>query len=181
MATSAGTTKKPHNGKKESNVVYSQKKNDRNQSVGAVLIYAPVLQQQQGNQRKQDAPRRQFTKINMSFAQALQNMLKAELITLKDPPQDPNTSSPLYNPNIRCAYHSNCPGHDTNSCWALKNKIQDMIDAREIEFDPPETPNVITFPMPNHDKIVNAVDDGSYVSTVGDLTTPLSIVNKKLL
>ena len=87
----------------------------------------------------------------MSLAQALQHMLKAELITLKDPPQNPNTSSPSYHPNARCAYHSNSPGHDTNGCWALKNKIQDMIDAKEIEFDPPETPNVITAPMPNHD------------------------------
>ena len=74
-------------------------------------------------------------------------MLKAELITLKDLPQNPNTSSPCYNPNARCAYHSNSLGHDTNNCWALNNKIQDMIEAKEIEFDPLETPNVITTPF----------------------------------
>lgn len=47
-----------------------------------------------------------------------------------------------------------------------------MIDVGEIEFDPPETPNVIIAPMPNHDKVVNVVDDVSYVLTVGDLTSP---------
>src|ERR1044072_577700 len=31
--------------------------------------------------------------------------------------QHVNTSSPKYNPNARCAYHSNSPGHDTNKCW----------------------------------------------------------------
>ena len=103
------------------------------------------------------------------------------MVTLKEPPQNPNTSSPYYNPNARCAYHSDSPGHDTSNCWALKNKIQDMIDAKEIEFDPPETPNVIISPMPNHDKGVNAIEDVSYVSTMNDLTTPLMIVKEKLL
>ena len=87
----------------------------------------------------------------MPLSQALQHLLKAELITLRDPPQNPNTSSPRYNPNVRCAYHSNSLGHDTNNCWALKNKIQDMINSKDIEFDPYENPNVITTPMPNHD------------------------------
>ena len=99
----------------------------------------------------QDTPKIQFTKINMSLAQALQHMLKAELITLKDPPRNPNTFAPSYHPNARWAYHSNSPGHDTNGRWALKNKIQDMIDAKEIDFDPLETPNMIIAPMPNHD------------------------------
>ena len=33
-----------------------------------------------------------------------------------------------------------------------------MIDAKEIEFDPPETPNVIIVPMPNHDKGINSIN-----------------------
>ena len=59
-------------------------------------------------------------------------MLKEDLITLTEPPQNPNTSSPLYNYNVRCAYHSNSPEHDTNNYLDLKNKIQDMIDSKEI-------------------------------------------------
>ncbi|KAI5404630.1 hypothetical protein KIW84_051693 [Lathyrus oleraceus] len=143
-----------------------------------VTIAAPPSQ---NFQHRQDRPRRQFTKINMTLAQALQGMLKANLITLRDPPTNPNTTSSRYNPNARCAYHSDSPGHDTNDCWSLKNKIQDMIDAGEIEFDPPGTPNVITAPMPNHDKTVNVVDDNSHISNVADLTSPLLIIKKNLL
>ena len=55
-----------------------------------------------------------------------------------------------------------------------------MIDSKEIEFYPSETPNVINGPMPNHDKGVNAIDDVSYVSVVSDLT-PMMIVKKKML
>ena len=36
-----------------------------------------------------------------------------------------------------------------------------MIDAKEIEFDPPETPNVITAPMPKHDKGISVFEDVS--------------------
>ena len=56
-----------------------------------------------------------------------------------------------------------------------------MIDSKEIEFDPPENPNVIIAPMSNHDKSVNAIGDVSYVSVVSELTTPLMIVKKNLL
>ena len=81
------------------------------------------------------------------------------MITLREAPKNPSTMSPLYNPNARCAYHSDSPGHDTNNCWALRNKVQDLIEAKEIEFDAPEKPNVITAPMPKHDQGVNAIGD----------------------
>ena len=62
-----------------------------------------------------------------------------------------------------------------------KNKIQDLIDNRAIEFDPPTTLNVITAPMLNHGKGVNAIEDTVFVSSIEDLTTPLTIVKEKLL
>ena len=117
----------------------------------------------------------------MPLSQELKHLLKVELITLRDLPPNPNTHSPKYNPNVRCAYHSNSLGHDTNGYWSLKNKIQDMIDTKEIEFDPPETPNVITSPMPKHDKGINSVDYVAYFSAINDLTAPLLITKKNLL
>ncbi|XP_058784478.1 uncharacterized protein LOC131659283 [Vicia villosa] len=185
VATSSGVTKKPYSGRIEANAVHGLKgrnKNNSSQSVGAVLISTSTTQQnrQQGYQHRQDAPRRNFTKINMSLNQAWQHLLKEKLLAPVAPPNI-NTSSPRYDPNARCAYHSDCVGHDTNNCWTLKHKVQDMIDAGEIEFDPPETPNVITAPMPKHDKAVNVVDENSYVTDVRSLTTPLPLIKKKLL
>ena len=68
----------------------------------------------------------------MSLDQAFYHMLEDKLVTLKEPPQKPNTSSPCYKHNERCAYYSNSRGHDTNHCWALKNKIQDLIEMKEF-------------------------------------------------
>ena len=96
-------------------------------------------------------------------------------------PSNPNITSPKYNPNAKCTYCSNNPGHETDQCWALKNKIKDLIDNKTIEFDPPTTPNVITAPMLNHGKGVNAIDDTTFVSSVEDLTTPLTTMKENLL
>ena len=76
----------------------------------------------------------------MPLSQALQHLLRMNLIALIGPHPNPKTSSPNYNPNAICAYHSDGPGHDTNDCWALKYKINNLIDAKEIKFGPPETP-----------------------------------------
>ncbi|XP_058764008.1 uncharacterized protein LOC131637439 [Vicia villosa] len=105
----------------------------------------------------------------MPLSQALQHLLKANLITVRDPPKNVTTTYLNYDPNAKCVYHSNCPGHHADNWWALKNKIQDMIDASEIEFDPSKTPNVITAPMPKHDKTVNAIIDTVHVYDVRDL------------
>ena len=78
-------------------------------------------------------------------------------------------------------YHSESPGHDTNDCWALRNKVQNLIEAKEIEFDAPEKPNVITAPMPKHDRGVNVVDTDLFVTLVNEVSTPLMTVKKNLL
>ena len=36
--------------------------------------------------------------------------------------------------------------------------MQDLIEAKEIEFDPPETPNVITTPMLKHGPGINVIN-----------------------
>ena len=62
-----------------------------------------------------------------------------------------------------------------------KNKIQDLIENKTIEFDPPTTLNVMTAPMSNHDKGVNEIDDATFVSSIEDLATPLTTVKDNLL
>ena len=59
--------------------------------------------------------------------------------------------------------------------------MKDIIEGKEIEFDPLETYNVITTPMPKHGQGVNVVDDDLFVSSVDELVTPLSVVKKNLL
>ena len=59
---------------------------------------------------------------------------------------------------------------------ALRNKVQDLIDAKEIQFEAPERPNVVTAPMPQHG--VNAMEEDRYVASVEEIVTPLSTVKR---
>ena len=117
----------------------------------------------------------------MTPAQVLPHLLKLNLSSLKEAPKNPNTSSPYYHSNAKCAYHSDSAGHDTNNCWALKNKIQDLIDAKEVEFEAPVKPNVISAPMPKHGNNVHAVMEDLHVTDVVDLLTPLLVIKENLM
>ena len=128
-----------------------------------------------------ERPVRQFTRINMTLSKVLPHLLRSNLVTLKEAPKNPNTTSPHYHPNVRCAYHSESPDHDTNNYWALKNKIQDLLEAKEIEFDALEKPNVISSPMPKHGHNTNAIEEGMFVTSVDELMTPLLTIKKNLL
>ena len=66
----------------------------------------------------------------MTLSQVFPHLLRSNLVTLKEAPKNPNTTSPHYHPNARYAYHSKSPDHDTNNCWALKNKVQDLLEAK---------------------------------------------------
>ena len=117
----------------------------------------------------------------MTISQVLPHLLKSNLVTLREAPKNPNTASPRYNLNAHCAYHSESLGHDRNDCWVLKNKLQDLPEEKEIEFDAPEIPNVITAPIPKHGRGVNTVEDDVFVAVVDELVTPLLTAKRSLL
>ncbi|XP_058741189.1 uncharacterized protein LOC131613547 [Vicia villosa] len=195
VATSSTGGKKQSEGytkKKEGNTdaVYGKSGQGRsNSQVNVVTIPMPQQQQQQGqrpqyqnNQYRQRRDRK-IDPIPMTYAQLLQHLLSIGKITLRDALNAPDRQSPNYIANARCAFHSGAAGHDTQRCIALKNKVQDLLDQKVIQFTP--TPNIVNNPMPTHggDAGVNAIkDEGiSVVSDVGCLTFPLVSVKKHLV
>ncbi|XP_058725809.1 uncharacterized protein LOC131597113 [Vicia villosa] len=159
-----------------------------NSQVNAVMIPVPQQQHQQGQRSNNDRypprtrPHRKIDPIPMTYAQVLQHLLNIEKITLRDAPNAPDTQSPNYNANARCAFHSGAAGHDTEKCIALKNKVQDLLDQKIIQFTP--TPNIANNPMPAHGGSgVNAIESEeiSVISDVGCLTFPLVSVKQHLI
>ena len=134
--STSNPVKKPFTWNKEMNVVYGErvrtKKDDRLFVNVFRISIPPPVQRQSSNHQQFEAPRRQFTRIGISLSQALQHLLKDNLVTLRDPPTNLDTSSPKYNLNTKCAYHSKSLGHDNDQCWALKSKIQDLKDKKTI-------------------------------------------------
>ncbi|PKI32625.1 hypothetical protein CRG98_046984 [Punica granatum] len=50
----------------------------------------------------------------------------------------------------RCEYHQGAPGHTIDNCWKLREKIQEMIDAKELVCNAVRPPNVQANPLPDH-------------------------------
>ncbi|XP_058782811.1 uncharacterized protein LOC131657417 [Vicia villosa] len=171
--------------------IYGRRGSGRNNSqVNAVMIPMPQQQQQHQHGKRSNndrypprtRPHRKIDLIPMTYAQVLQHLLKIEKITFRDAPNAPDTQSPNYNANARCAFHSGAAGHDTERCIALKNKVQDLLDQKIIQFTP--TPNIVNNPMPTHGGSgVNAIESEeiNVVSDVGCLTFPLVSVKQHLV
>uniref|UniRef100_M1DZ61 Gag-pro n=1 Tax=Solanum tuberosum TaxID=4113 RepID=M1DZ61_SOLTU len=89
-------------------------------------------------------------------------------------PKPVDTSSKFYRPDQRCAYQSNCVGHDTADCIDLKHKIEDLIDQNVVSLQT-VTPNVNSNPLPNHGGVtinMKESDDDLYVTNAIVLFAP---------
>ena len=86
--------------------------------------------------------------------------------------------------NARCEFYSGAPGLSIKNCKALKYKVQDLIDSKEITFAPND-PNVNNNLRPPHNKsAVNMVefDNGRrLISCVDELKTPLIEIKNVLM
>nr|XP_027067806.1 uncharacterized protein LOC113693472 [Coffea arabica] len=71
----------------------------------------------------------------------------------------PKGIPPGYDAHASCAYHSGSPGHTTGNCWALKHKIQDMIDSGDILLrrKGEQGSNVSKNPLPEHGSTVGVI------------------------
>ncbi|KAF1855411.1 hypothetical protein Lal_00027058, partial [Lupinus albus] len=93
--------------------------------------------------------------------------------------QTPNTTAPWYDPNANCDYHSGIIGHSTETCRALKHRIQDLIDSKWLEFKD-TVPTITGNPLPNHGNhginVLEQDDDMAVVEKVEDMKTPLKVI-----
>lgn len=98
--------------------------------------------------RFEKKPSRNFIVLEESRAKLYRRVAAVEYINLVGP-KTMEINSKFYTSDQRCAYHSNCVGHDAEDCIHLKPKIQDLIDEELVSLQP-VAPNVNTNPLPNH-------------------------------
>ncbi|KAM3324689.1 hypothetical protein P3S67_005841 [Capsicum chacoense] len=81
---------------------------------------------QRGGRKKDN-----FTPIKESYASLFQRLVQQGMIT----PilgYTPDLHSRSFDPNVRCAYHSDVQGHSTEDCRTLKRKIEKIIQDKLI-------------------------------------------------
>ena len=111
-------------------------------------------------------PKRNYTPLAESRTQLFER-LKAVGLIVPIPQKMPDNPSPNFDYSKRCAYHSGGPGHETEKCFALRDKIQDLIDEKVIHL---KASNVHNNPLPNHgDEKVNMIDPSKECNLEGTI------------
>ena len=54
---------------------------------------------------------------------------------------------PSFDPSKKCEHHFRAKGHTLEECYHLKDRIQDLIDNKLIQFDNATAPNIIINPL----------------------------------
>ncbi|KAM3307066.1 hypothetical protein P3S67_008809 [Capsicum chacoense] len=90
-----------------------------------------------------------FTPIGDSYASLFQRLVQWGMITpLLGYTSDPYSRS--FDPNVRCAYHSEVQGHSIEDFHALKSKIERMIQEKLIVVQNIGTSTVLQNSLPAH-------------------------------
>src|SRR4051812_27348744 len=130
-------------------------------------------------QSRFQGPPRKFDPLPTSKSEILKYLLSESLVELRPmPPLIPGKIPPRFNPNERCEFHDNSPGHTLEKCWAFRHKVQDLIESGAIAFD---KPNVKTNPMPRHDGTVNAIEVVTEQEFVQQRSSPIDTLKRYLL
>ncbi|XP_050909145.1 uncharacterized protein LOC127122914 [Lathyrus oleraceus] len=111
----------------------------------------------------------------MPYSHILPYLLRGSLIQLRELGPPPAVLPPGYDANARCEFHFGALGNSIENCKALKYKVQDLIDSKEITFAP-KGPNVNNNPMPPHNNaavnMMEADNGRRLISCVDEFKTP---------
>ncbi|XP_031374128.1 uncharacterized protein LOC116188798 [Punica granatum] len=107
---------------------------------------APVPQDQQGIATQ--TRRKQFTPLPAPLSHIYRQLLAGNKIRSIAP--NPDFDPTIQDQSRRCEYHQGAPGHTIDNCWKLRERIQQMIDDKQLTFNAVKPPNVQSNLLPNH-------------------------------
>ncbi|XP_031398421.1 uncharacterized protein LOC116208984 [Punica granatum] len=108
---------------------------------------APAPQGQQGG-ATQNRQRKQFTPLPAPLSYIYRQLLAGNKIRSIAP--NPDFDPTIQDQSRRCEYHQGAPGHTTDNCWKLRERIQQLIDDKQLTFNAVKPPNVQSNPLPDH-------------------------------
>ncbi|XP_056163882.1 uncharacterized protein LOC130137143 [Syzygium oleosum] len=116
----------------------------------------------QGHDRNKRFPHREFSPLPKSLSKLLPMFIERRMVA-KEVPRDNPPRFPGFDMTKTCEYHRGERGHDTDNCFALKIKIQNLLDKGILSFERAR-PNVKQNPLPDHAEGVNVVFKKANVS-----------------
>ena len=77
-------------------------------------------------------PPRKYSNFNLPLSKVFQRLQQKDLLRPLEPRPIPNPLQPCINPNLYCHFHP-MTSHNTDDCYILKDRIQDLIDFGKIK------------------------------------------------
>ena len=112
-------------------------------AVNAQPVQVP---QQQNIDQNQNRNRAQFDPIPMIYTDLYPVLVQKGLITTR--PLLPRNTPPVgFRFDLHCVFHQGVVGHDLESCYPLKNRVQELVKENILIFKV-AGPNVIDNPLP---------------------------------
>jgi len=81
------------------------------------------------------APRTKFDPIPIKYSELLPTLLERNWVQIKAPPPIPKKLPARFRADLSCVFHQGAPGHDVEGCYALKNAVQDLVEANILSFE----------------------------------------------
>lgn len=118
----------------------------------------------------------------MPYSYILPYMIHNGRVTPKALPPRIPLYPPIFDENGRCGYHDGSTGHTTNNCKALKYKVQELVDAKLLNFKEmgPKKNNPLTL---HYDPFVNVVEyfvETKMLKEVKKVKTHMLIIHERL-
>ena len=101
---------------------------------------------------------RKYTPLPMPMADLYAYLLERKLVTplFQRPRKGP--FPPGFDLSKKYEHHFRVEGHTLEECFQLRDRVQNLIDNKLIQFDNAAAPNIITNPLPPHqERNVNAI------------------------
>jgi len=76
--------------------------------------------------------------IPMKYADLVPVLFKKNLVQVLAPPRVPNPLPPWFRLDQNCIFHQGAPGHDTEQCYPLKEKVQKLTENNIWSFEDPD-------------------------------------------
>ncbi|PKI64502.1 hypothetical protein CRG98_015065 [Punica granatum] len=107
----------------------------------------PASQSQKGGV-SQSQQHKQFTPLPAPLSHIYRQPLAGNKIRTIAPNLD--FDSAVQDQSRHYEYHQGVPGHTTDNCWKLRERIQQMIDVKQLTFNAVKPPNMQVNPLPDH-------------------------------
>ena len=89
----------------------------------------------------------------MTYKELYQTLLQNHLVALIYVPEKKPPYPPWYNPNAHCEYHAGAAGHDIENCLYFKRNVQNLINAKVLQFEMNQGLNIATNPLLNRTEL----------------------------